>query len=363
MNKEEAEVITYLMKDSPISSIQAIRIVLEGMEGLGEQLRPKEALTTLRRCMQLGVQALASEQASLDFGEAVARCLEARRDRSPRTIQDFRQCMNALMRVEPALATTAMGSLTPERCSQLLNGAFSTAPRRRKAHACLSSLFYHGMRMGWCHGNPMKQLELPRVREKPIAPLLMEEVERLLATALMPRHACCAPALGLMLYAGVRPHEVARLAWDDVDLDEGEISVPARHAKTGGGRHIPICPALLSLLRRAPRPGQAAICPPNWQNRWKALRREAGFSHWQPDVLRHTFASYFAKAYHDLPTLQLYMGHRDVKLLLTRYVNLKGLRHHDALRFWGSPSQGWPAPWAHGRPHARPKGSRCQDGN
>ncbi len=46
--------------------------------------------------------------------------------------------------------------------------------------------------------------------------------------------------------------------------------------------------------------------PRNWQNRWLALRRAAGFTHWVPDVCRHTFASYHAAHFRNLPELQLF---------------------------------------------------------
>ncbi len=55
------------------------------------------------------------------------------------------------------------------------------------------------------------------------------------------------------------------------------------------------------------------------------LRHAAGFKKWVPDVLRHSYASYHAKMYKDLPRLQLAMGHRDCHLLLTRYINLQGI--------------------------------------
>ncbi len=68
----------------------------------------------------------------------------------------------------------------------------------------------------------------------------------------------------------------------------------------------------------------------------RLLRREAGFSRlsWVPDVLRHTFASYHALTHRNLPALQLQLGHRDARLLLTRYLNLRPLRRADSQSFW-----------------------------
>ena len=74
--------------------------------------------------------------------------------------------------------------------------------------------------------------------------------------------------------------------------------------------------------------------PRNWLRRWQALRRAAGFRHgsWVPDVCRHSFASYHAAHFKNLPALQLEMGHRDLTLLRTRYVSPIGA--HESSLFW-----------------------------
>lgn len=293
----------------------------------------------LRGCMQRGVRQVLAEKSSLPFGEAVQRALLSAGNCSPRTTQDFRQCMKRLMETREELPPTLLNQLDASACAQLLHEAYPDSPvQRKKARACLSKLFSIGIRRGWCRENPISRIEVPRVREKQIEPLRMKEIKRLLATAQQPQHRPCEAALGLMLFAGVRPQEVTRLSWEDVDMEELEVVVPPRHSKTGGGRHIPICSSLHQLLlSHAPQQCRQPICPPNWENRWRALRKAAGFTHWQQDILRHTYASYYAKAFHNLPALQLYMGHRDVSLLLTRYVNLKGLKRREAEKFWVNP--------------------------
>ena len=76
--------------------------------------------------------------------------------------------------------------------------------------------------------------------------------------------------------------------------------------------------------------------PRNWNRRWQALRRAAGFSHWVPDVLRHTFATYHACTFRNLPALQCEMGHSSTALLRTRYVNTTAIAPRDARRFWAT---------------------------
>ena len=61
-------------------------------------------------------------------------------------------------------------------------------------------------------------------------------------------------------------------------------------------------------------------------------RRAAGFRHWVPDVCRHTFATYHAAMFRNLPELQLEMGHRDTSLLRSRYMVPSSRK--DAELFW-----------------------------
>ena len=89
---------------------------------------------------------------------------------------------------------------------------------------------------------------------------------------------------------------------------------------------------MIPLRRRKRLSNIPLSIPHNWQKRWQALRRAAGFTHWQPDVCRHTFASYHAAYFKDLPELQLEMGHRNANLLLSRYLNLPQVKHAKA--FW-----------------------------
>ena len=135
----------------------------------------------------------------------------------------------------------------------------------------------------------------------------------------------------------MRPNEVSRLKWEDIDFSEKVITVKKENSKTGGARQIEMCPVLREWLDPLKKKSKAKICPKNWLRKWKSLREDAGFKHiWVNDVLRHTYASYFAKRFRDLPRLQLNMGHRDLSLLRSRYVNMVGIKKSDAKAFFES---------------------------
>ena len=187
--------------------------------------------------------------------------------------------------------------------------------------------------MKWCAENPISEIPPKKVVEREILPLSIEQIQRLLKCTLSERHCDCAAAVGIMLWAGIRPKEVSRLTWRDIDLEEHVIVVRRRNSKTGGVRHIDICPPLRHWLGKIKkRNGQ--ICPKNWIRKWHRLRVVAGFKHWTQDVLRHTFATYNLKRFHNLPKLQSEMGHADLSLIRTRYVNMGNITKANAKCFF-----------------------------
>lgn len=143
-------------------------------------------------------------------------------------------------------------------------------------------------------------------------------------------------AAALLVYAGIRPREVRRLTWRDIDTEEKTITVRSQCSKTGGVRQVEIPHVLDRLLMAHSRElKEGKICPTNWQRRWRKIRDNSGFRGcWVCDVLRHTYASFHAKRCADLPRLQLNMGHRDLSLLRSRYVNMHGISRADAKRFF-----------------------------
>ena len=173
-----------------------------------------------------------------------------------------------------------------------------------------------------------------------IEPLTKEEIERVMSAAESYDGGSCLAATAIMLYAGVRPHECERLRWRDVCLDDacqagvfsereerrmGVIVIAPQHSKTGGARCVTIHPPLAKILRVIRQAPDAPICPPNWRRHWAGLHREAGFTPWQPDVLRHTFATHHLATFRSYTELQLEMGHRSAELLRTRYVAMEGI--------------------------------------
>lgn len=319
-----------LLRGLPLQGIDATRLLLECIEGLGSRascLARVEMLALVRRVIRAGIAAVEAEECTVNFEQGAWESVKARAARRPTTTRDLRHYVRRMLRVEGAaqLPLRAMGT---RHCRRILQEAFgNSVSSYRKGRAILHSIFAYAMRQEWCDTNPVARIEVPPVQEKHIEPLSCDEVVRLQKTVRQKHFRDMRFSLSLLLCCGVRPAEVERLAPEDVCWEEQQLIIRPHKSKTGGGRVVSL--RGLGGLHN----GQCHI-PRNWQNRWRELRRAAGFTRWVPDICRHTFASYHAAYFRNLPELQLEMGHRDATLLHSRYM-APALRR-EAARFWES---------------------------
>ncbi len=292
----------------------------------------RRALKRSKKIIEQGIEALKKQEKTVSFEKAVEEALQARTEagRRARTLCDFRYITRRFMRRCKGLAKRRVRAITAQECADYMEMAFDTPSQRAKARRVLSGVFSTAMKRGWCSENPVARVEPPRVVEKRMQILKPKEIESILQAAEKYKGGICLAAVGMMLYAGIRPHEVARLTWEQVDLENKSIWILPQHSKTGGARMVTIQPPLARLLKTCLSNG--LICPPQWLKHWRALRKQAGFTRWQPDVLRHTFASYHLRHFKDYSALQYETGHRDSSLLRTRYVDMRGVEA--AALFW-----------------------------
>ncbi len=279
-----------------------------------------------------GLRNIRAKEMSVADGFAIY--LKSKSHLRPDSIRDIRCIGNRMLRANPEAGRLNFSEITVAECEEWLK-AFATPSQHNKARTMLHGLFEFALRREWCDANPIKRIERRKVVEREIEPLKLDETKRIIKTA-EKESASCAVAAAVLVYAGIRPREVRRLTWRDIDVEENTITVRSQCSKTGGVRQVEIPPVLKRLLcARKFGLEEGKICPPNWLRRWRKIRDASGFKgRWVQDILRHTYASFHAKHYSDLPRLQLNMGHRDLSLLLSRYVNMRGISRRDAKNFF-----------------------------
>jgi len=166
-----------------------------------------------------------------------------------------------------------------------------------------------------------------RVRARPVA-LLPEQVKAILDQAYTPAHrALYAVAIG----QGLRPAEVAKIAWDDVDWRA--LTLHVRGTKTSlSDRVVPLSPATQYELRPyweslgRPPAGPAFVFRgrplTTWEKGFEGAAKRAGLDHVFPYLCRHTFATSCALAGVPKAVTKEMLGHSArSELLESAYTN------------------------------------------
>jgi integrase/recombinase XerD len=169
--------------------------------------------------------------------------------------------------------------------------------------------------------------------------LSQEEVTRLIDAASNLSHR----AMLMILYStGVRRSELVHLKVDDIDSQRMVIHV--RLGKESKDRDVPLSPKLLETLRQYWRwakpktylfPGQSGQDVPLtakavWHACQGAAQRAGIPKKISPHSLRHSYATHLLESGADLHTIQLLLGHADIKHT-TVYLHLSQRHLHAAM--------------------------------
>jgi site-specific recombinase XerD len=189
----------------------------------------------------------------------------------------------------------------------------------------------------WCSENPVTNTTryahklVHQQRPEPDV-LTPEQAEALMAHAATFKGGAYARFFALLLFAGLRPTEAHKLARHDkrdecVDLDVGEIELPAEITKTGRKRTITMQPNLKRWL--AAFPGE--ILPEkNIDRDLKDIRRQFRLSH---DVCRHSWFTYFVASFDSFAKAAKEGGNSE-QIVKEHYESPAKKRGEQAKRFW-----------------------------
>ncbi len=207
--------------------------------------------------------------------------------------------------------------------------------------AVLSAAWTFAVRRGYAAGNVVQLVDKAEVVRDHVPIFTVDQLAALLRAAspslsksLEPNDADAAlakflPVLAIGAFAGLRPEEIKKLHWENIDFDERTIRVNASASKTRKKRFAELSDNLAAWLE--PYAGRIGpVAPPNLQKLRLETMRRAGIARWPQDVLRHSFASAHY-AFHKNPAqTAMLLGHRDQNMLLTHYRDL--MKPSDAAR-------------------------------
>ncbi|MGI6216877.1 MAG: tyrosine-type recombinase/integrase [Coriobacteriales bacterium] len=310
------------------------------------------------------------------FGEFATEWLDGKRSAGKVTRTTIEDYESILEKVFPYIGGAKMADITPKMIDSLYTALRTehgySDSRIRKYHMCINQVFRQAVKYDLIIRNPLDCVECPSLAESDRSSLslmesrqLLETLDRSTAEAYEMAHGregasretslvdiSRLQAVRIALGTGMRRGEVLGLAWEDIDLDGGTISV--RHSLTvhgelkepktsAGKRRICIDSMLLEALREwksvqsgllgnlgLEQIGATPVCcdsiggfisTSNFSRWWAQYRGSIGFEGLKFHELRHTQATQLLANGVDVKTVQARMGHSSATLTLNWYAH------------------------------------------
>jgi integrase len=219
--------------------------------------------------------------------------------------------------------------IEPNEIDRLTN---SKAPAARNSDLrILKAIFNFGIRRGWLEKNPIVKIDFDEIKRSEVVTLSPRQAQALMAAA----DYDLIPYFSLGLFAGIRPDELKRLDWENINLSERHITITPGVSKTSHRRIIDIEPNLLAWLNHFIACGGKTVGKvtprKNLRSRLRSVRATS-VKHWVQDSMRHSYASYWLAQNGDINRLTLQLGHTSPTMLWKHYHRASTKK--DAAFYW-----------------------------
>jgi integrase len=300
--------------------------------------------------------------------EAFAEFLDAKKRSGLRdaSLQGLKTRVGFLVRKFPE---KLVSDIQPAHVAEAAAQPGVTDATREDNRRSFSSFFSWSMEKQYCLTNPAKKTIRRRGTRDDVEPaiLSLDDVRQFLGIASDYKGGKLVPYVTLALFAAIRPTELARLTWDNIDLEAGIITIGAKMAKMRqrrivdmacltekdkDGREYTLPANLVAWLK----PHAAAKNPfrgVNWRKDFDAVKLAAGFGNpdvkpagdetdtakqqrealkpWTPDILRHTGISNHLACFQNEGKTAAWAGNSP-DIIQRHYKGL--IKEADARKFW-----------------------------
>jgi integrase len=317
---EDALRASDILKGTPYTLLDAARLIFHAHSKLGpHSIRIDDAIDK-------HVTGVEQRKRSVTVSYLVDEFIANRRAKGKSEIY-LRDLTTRLGRFKASMGERITADLTVSDVDYWIQSLGVGPQTQNNFRAVLSAMWTFAVRRGYAIANVIQLVDKSSVVRDYVPTFSVDEISRLLAAA--PSELL--PVLVIGAFAGLRPEEINKLRWEDLDFHEGTIRVNASAAKTRKKRFAEISDNLRAWLQ--PYAGRIGpIAPPNLQKLRRATMKAAKIEKWPPDVLRHSFASAHYAFHRDPARTAVIMGHRDQNMLLTHYRDL--MKPSEAKRYW-----------------------------
>ena len=204
----------------------------------------------------------------------------------------------------------------------------------------LSEIFAKAVVWEHCKENPIKPISRSKNEEKQMLFWSLEERDAFLVTANQSQQPHIFPLFATFLFTGMRVGEVLALQWEDVDLIHHTIHIQRNFVvdrvttpKSGKSRYVQICSFLVGVLQQYQSTTQKStglvfsrkdgshLSNEMLRKPFEKICKKAHIKKIRMHDMRHTFASLALMEGVDVPTVQKWLGHKDIQTTM-RYIKL-----------------------------------------
>lgn len=294
-----------------------------------ENMQTNWVLCEAPRCLDIGVSGFSNINTITLVG-ALARFLDAksRVNLRPCTISMLRYYLGKFVENRE---TMELRFITEHTVQEWFESRREKPSAQQSNFWRLHNFFQFCVRRRWMSENPCAFIDPVRVEPGVPSVLTIAQCREVMRYC-VEENPKALPFAALALFAGVRPEEITRLQWSDLDLVQGTLTVDAAASKTHRRRKIQLPPNCTEWLRLARRTGGKLPISRSTRVRWvREFRKALGLKRWPNDVMRHTAASYLLAIHENAGKVALMLGNSE-RILLRHYRDLVSLR--DASEFW-----------------------------
>jgi integrase len=252
------------------------------------------------------------------------------------TVDDIRKTSKILEKKFGSLRILEISESSMQNYLDSLGVGFRAKQNRRNL---FSQFFNWCKRQGYTQDNPLQNIQII-VPEKEVQIFSVDECRALMKTC-EKSFPALVPYFAISLFAGLRPNECKNLKWEQIHLDEMQITVLASTSKTRETRNVKIETTLKHWLESYSGKRSGYIVElKSCRTQMEKLRVNLGYkvrgenpdgTVWHTDICRHTFASYWLQKYNDRGHLAEQLGN-SIKMIKKHYKQV--VKSSDTEKFW-----------------------------
>jgi len=241
-----------------------------------------------------------------------------------------------------------LDTFLPEEIEEIIRCGVATTFNTQRGR--MSSFFSWAVQNGYRTDNPIDRIPAAKVDAGEPEAFTVDQCKRILRAASAVRNGAFLPYSVLALQAGLRPEEIKRIEWADINLEDAEITVGGKAAKTRRRRIVELDNSAVDWLKSCQG---SALVPEAFRDVFNEVKTVAGFApdkskakrlrkkykvdkktkleEWIRDGLRHTAISMHLAKHGDENATASWAGNSP-RIIHAHYKGL--VRKTEAAAFW-----------------------------